>query len=244
MNRNVYEYSKGDGKLFLEKMEFQWKNFCDNVSCLGKTKKVMDEMNAESIDKIRRNGGELTIWIHGIFQNYHRFLKSTVELFGERDVTIISVGYNYFSSTEEAAKEISFKINDLMRKARVNKINLIGVSYGGCVVRHYVEYLGGHKKVNKLVSVCSPYSGLSKKSVAHRMTKFAGNNKDITEDIFYRNSCRNHFVIHALNDWCIGEQKILCPEVRQMFVRGGHNPSANDPRKLELILKILKGEIS
>jgi len=244
MEWEFYEYSKGDGELLLEKMRFQMKNIYNNVSCMGKTKVIMDEMNMESVDWVRKNRGDLNIWVHGIFQNYHRFLKSTVDWFRERDTIVVPIGYNYFSSTEKSAKDIAFRINDVMKKAEIDNINLIGVSYGGCVARHYVEYLSGYKKVDKLINVCTPYSGLGKGSVVYWLGKFIGENNDIKDDVFYRNSCENHFAVHALNDKIVGEQDILCSGVKQIFVRGGHNPSSNDPRKLELILKILKGKIS
>lgn len=243
MNGDIYEYSKGDRKLFLEKVGFQARNIYNVVSCLGGTRDVVDKLNNESLDLVREEGGDLNIWVHGIFQNYHRFLKGTVDWFGRRGVIVVPVGYDYSCSTEESAKKIAFEIDALMKKAGVDKINLIGVSYGGCVARHYVQHFSGHKKVDKLISVCSPYSELGSNTIAYWMGKLVSKEEEDV-DIFNCSSFSNHFAIHALGDRIIGKQKMSCSEISQIFVNGGHNPSSNDPRKLELVLKILKGEIS
>ncbi|MEX2017328.1 MAG: hypothetical protein WD876_02545 [Candidatus Pacearchaeota archaeon] len=88
---------------------------------------------------------------------------------GKRDMYIIKkklVGFEviYFpynvwlnDSITKYSKELK-RFIDRLKLKRGEKVGIIGISAGGVIARYYLEFID-NKKVDKLVTVCSPFKG-------------------------------------------------------------------------------------
>lgn len=117
------------------------------------TKKKVDKMNFDSINNIKKGKKELTFLIHGVGVNYYRAMYPILTWFKKKKMDIVSIGYDSSKDIEISGIIINKQIENIMKKANVSKINLIGISLGGLVARYYIECLGGKRKVNKLITV-------------------------------------------------------------------------------------------
>ena len=243
----IYKYSKRDRELYKEMIEFQTSNMVFYLSNLGRTKEKIDEINMTNLDEIKEKGLELNIFLHGILQNYHSFLMSTIKWFEKKGTIIIPVGYNFREDLDLSSKYVKQTVDSFMQISNKSKINIIGVSYGGLVCRYYAEELNGKEFIDKLITVGTPYCPVSKNNLAYWFSKFTGGNPDIDnkyiESMKKINSVKNHLAIRLLDDLIMPIDKIECDNVREVFVRGGHHPSSHHPERLEVILKYLNEEL-
>jgi triacylglycerol lipase len=60
---------------------------------------------------------------------------------------------------EELAGHVYDKIESLHRRYRIKKLSVIGHSKGGLIGRYYVQKLGGHKRVDTLITLGTPHHG-------------------------------------------------------------------------------------
>ena len=233
-------------RLYLGLTSFQIKNLWNLIINLGMTKRKMDSINKKNIAKISKNKEDVVnIYLHGILQDYHSFLLSTVNWFQKRGMIIIPIGYDYTKKVKDSAIEVSLQIDSILKRSGAKKINLIGISYGSVVARYYSENLNGYKKINKLITVGGPYYPIKKtKDMAYKLDKLVGGDPDDANKFLkmtcHKNSVKNHLAIHMLNDIVITRSNINCPNVKEIWVKGGHSPSSHYPERLQIILDYLK----
>jgi triacylglycerol lipase len=65
------------------------------------------------------------------------------------------------------AELLEHLVDDVLAETGARKVDLIGHSQGGLVVRHYVEYLGGHDNVDVLMTLGSPHQGTLAANIAN-----------------------------------------------------------------------------
>ncbi|MDP2926466.1 MAG: alpha/beta hydrolase [Nanoarchaeota archaeon] len=232
-------------ELYAGLLYFQIQNFWNLTVNLGRTKQRMDDLNKRHIEEIKDNPDmPLTFFLHGIMQNYHSFLLSTVNWFKKRGLIIIPIGYDFRQDLAVSAAYVSTQIKALLKKSCADKVNLIGVSYGGLISRYYSEYLNGASDIDKLITVCTPYDIVPKTDIGYKIHRLIGGHPKrdniYLEQMAETNSVKNHLAIHALNDRIIKPKKMRCPGVHEIWVKGGHHPSSHHPERLELILDYLK----
>ena len=210
----------------------------------GNTKKIVDNINKENIKELKNNNKIPTILIHGNFQNYHSFMIEVLKWFKKNDLLVISVGYDYKESLEKSVIKVKKQIEDILQKTNSKKINIIALSYGGIVARTYIEKYEGYKKVNKLVTICTPYFPVNKYSLGFFLNWLVGghgkeDNKTLKE-LLTKNSIKNHLAICAKNDLIIGNKKIDLKNTKFVKVKGFHHPLSQNTKKLEIALTYIK----
>jgi triacylglycerol esterase/lipase EstA (alpha/beta hydrolase family) len=80
-----------------------------------------------------------------------------------RDVISINLGTFNVQDIRKSAQILSAKIEKLLEKFSpslgLEKINIIGHSMGGLIALYYVKRLGGHRVVDKLITLGAPFKG-------------------------------------------------------------------------------------
>jgi triacylglycerol esterase/lipase EstA (alpha/beta hydrolase family) len=128
---------------------------------------------------------------------------------GPRDLWVIRPMFKnfeiipfYYNTTlkepvEKIAKQLDKFINNLNLK-KGEKISIIGLSAGGVIADYYLKYIN-NKRVDKFVSICSPFKG----SYLAHLTKIANhknyrlNSKFLTE--LSKKKLKN---VKVKNIWC------------------------------------------
>ncbi|MBD0860655.1 alpha/beta fold hydrolase [Gordonia sp. zg691] len=65
-----------------------------------------------------------------------------------------SFPFQGLADIEASAREVSRKIDGIMRRTGAKKVDLVGWSQGGGLLPHYyIDFLGGDKKVDKLIGI-------------------------------------------------------------------------------------------
>lgn len=211
------------------------------------TKKIVDKWNHEAMDKCRKENKPITILVHGIFANYYRTMYPTIKFLRKRDINVFSVGYDYKKDSFSQAKEIESKISEVIKKANAQKINIIGISLGGSVVRVYAELLSGKKYIDKMVTVLSPLK-LKEESIARKMTIAISGNKIFAKDVaifkkIEKNfSVKNYLAIYGIKDWILGDIFPISIKIKQIGIKGGHLFVSYNKEALKLAVRYIKGE--
>lgn len=70
-------------------------------------------------------------------------------------------GTTYFSpqSVRRSARHLARFVDDVCRRERCHRVDIVAHSLGGVVARYYIERLDGADKVSRLVTIGSPHSG-------------------------------------------------------------------------------------
>ena len=80
-----------------------------------------------------------------------------------RDVVSVDLGFFNVSDIRESAEILAYKIERIFDKyAKTHgfkKIDIIGHSMGGLIALYYVKKLGGHRLVDRLICLGTPFSG-------------------------------------------------------------------------------------
>ncbi|MDB5038733.1 MAG: lipase class 2 [Bacteriovoracaceae bacterium] len=80
-----------------------------------------------------------------------------------RDVISIDFGFFNVSDIKGSAQLLSYKIERLLDRFsgihNIQKIQIIGHSMGGLIGLYYVKKLGGHRIVDKLITLGAPFNG-------------------------------------------------------------------------------------
>lgn len=72
-----------------------------------------------------------------------------------------------FKNIPYYAEQLKVKVDDILRKTDQNKIVLIGHSMGGLLARYYISHLQGKSKVEKLITLGTPFQGTRLWSFTH-----------------------------------------------------------------------------
>ncbi len=60
---------------------------------------------------------------------------------------------------EEMAVTLSRRIGSVLKSSPFNKVDIVAHSLGGLVSRYYIQFLGGYKRVNTLITLGTPHQG-------------------------------------------------------------------------------------
>lgn len=197
------------------------------------SKKKVDALNENSLRAAQATDGIITIFLHGIFTNYYSSPYWALRWLKSNGIQVVSLGYDYEEPVATAALQIKEQIDAILARTGIRKINIIGLSLGGCVARYYVEKLGGKEIVEKLVTVFSPVGspGPHDFSVAYLMNKLvdakkAAISKEQSDAIAHSFSAEKHLAIYGTADWIVGPHTYPLqnvPEsVTQVPIAGGH----------------------
>ncbi len=215
-------------------------------STLFGTKKKADILNNESINRVKNKKEELTILIHGYMANYYKGMYSTIKWFKKRKINIVSIGYDFRNPTPETMLKVKLQIEGIMKKARVKKINIIGISLGGSIARYYAEKLGGKKVIDKLVTIYTPLKKIPEKDWGHKVHAFLGNNPDLANSLIKstegKYSVKNHLAIYGIKDGWIRAECTRSKKIKQIGVMGGHTFVSYNPAVMRIVLSYLREE--
>lgn len=218
------------------------------LQTLFATRASMDRSNEESISRVKNEQGELTVVLHGILATYYGAMKPFVRFLKKRNINVVSVGYDYRADLKTQAEEVAVQIEELLRRARVSKVNLVGVSLGGGVARYYVEGLGNQARVGKLITVFTPVLtptvvDSTTKNVAYYMEKMFSSNYDksmaAAKEIEGHFSLTSHLALYGLHDHIVGKQYPISANIKQVAVPGGHVFVSFNPRVMQLVTEYL-----
>lgn len=212
-------------------------------------KKVVDRWNEQSIGRARKDKNKgLTILLHGVGANYYMTVFGILKWFRKKGINIVSVGYDDGAPPWVSGKYIKRQINEILRKAKRRKINVIGVSLGGVIARYYAEELGGKKHIHKLVTIYTPIKPVKGRPLGVALNKAVGGDP-YTTNIALKNmknkfSVKNHLAIYGVNDWIIGNQypipKKFGKHVKQISVPYGHLMVSFNPEIMKIAVDYLK----
>jgi hypothetical protein len=210
-----------------------------------RTKKIMDSINEKNLSEIKNKKQKTaTVLLHGNFQNYHSLMIDVIKWFNKKDLTIISLGYDYREDIEKSAEKIKTDIDKILEKTKADKVNIIALSYGGILARYYAEKLNKYKKINKLVTISTPYFPVKRFSIGYFLNFLVGGHgcKDniILKELINKNSIKNHLAISARNDKIIGYKKINFPNIKTITLDGGHHPLAHNIERLNIALDYIQ----
>jgi len=94
----------------------------------------------------------------GVLQPLEKFLRAE-----GRDVISLDLGVFNVADIRESATLLDEKIERLMnrfsRDHGIEKIDLVGHSMGGLIALYYIKKLGGHQRVNRVISLGTPFNG-------------------------------------------------------------------------------------
>jgi triacylglycerol lipase len=94
----------------------------------------------------------------GVLHPLEKFLRQN-----GRDVVTLDLGFFNTQDIRKSARLLSYKIERIMdhycQKHDFEKIDIIGHSMGGLIGLYYVKNLGGHRTVDKLVTLGTPFNG-------------------------------------------------------------------------------------
>lgn len=64
-----------------------------------------------------------------------------------------------FAPAEEQALKVKAKIEAMLQRYGVDKIEVVAHSFGGLVSRYYIQELGGREQVRNLITIATPHHG-------------------------------------------------------------------------------------
>lgn len=128
--------------------DFAW------ILLLGPMETLLPRNGTESVERV----GNPIVAVHGFGQtrDVFRKMKHYMKHRG-REFHL----FNYFTpqSIPRTARQLSKYIDRVLLKTGADKVDLMGHSLGGLVVRYYVQALGGGGKVSHCITLGAPHSG-------------------------------------------------------------------------------------
>jgi len=104
----------------------------------------------------RKSTQRTVVFLHGYMANRASFFALSAYLQSLGIKQTLSFNYNAKHGIERAAKELR---DFLKEKVRGGKIDFVCHSLGGVIAQVYVQELGGHRRVNRCISLGTPYKG-------------------------------------------------------------------------------------
>lgn len=107
-----------------------------------------------------RHGERPIILCHGYMHNRSAFLFMGHRLKQAGRTNVIAINFRPISEgVPHFAERLSEAVNLALVHSGCDKVDLVGHSMGGLVVRYYVEKLGGAASVNAAVTIGAPHRG-------------------------------------------------------------------------------------
>lgn len=95
---------------------------------------------------------------YGSIKSHWLTLQVALRRIGVTDVTAIN--YNAWrDDIPEIAAQLVAHVDGVCRRTGAEKVNLVGHSMGGLVIRYAVDVLGLHDRVDRAVTIASPHGG-------------------------------------------------------------------------------------
>lgn len=97
--------------------------------------------------------------LHGYLHNNSAYilLKSRLRSAGYEDV--YSMNLPFWRSVEEMADDLAARVDLILSRTGWGRLDIVAHSLGGLVARHYIQELGGDRKVATLITMGSPHRG-------------------------------------------------------------------------------------
>lgn len=102
------------------------------------------------------------IFVHGYTGSASSFdtMKQWLISAGWPENRLFAIQYsNTTGSNVQNANELSQFVNQVLKKTKANKVDIIAHSMGGLSTRYYIKNLGGASKVNDVITLGSPHHG-------------------------------------------------------------------------------------
>jgi pimeloyl-ACP methyl ester carboxylesterase len=114
------------------------------------------------------------VLVHGFGHNRSGWSALERRLHFNHFGCVHSVNYNPFRhDVPEIAEQLAERIDQIRYLTNSQRVNVVGHSLGGIVLRWYIQELGGDASVDTAITVASPHEGT--------MTAFAGGNRTMHE---------------------------------------------------------------
>jgi pimeloyl-ACP methyl ester carboxylesterase len=101
-------------------------------------------------------GERLVVFLHGWFAAGPVFDPMRAYIEERVDVGTVDLTYGPFERFDAVAERLAETIE---RRAEGRRVDLVGHSLGGIVMRWYLQELGGAERVDRLVTLASPHAG-------------------------------------------------------------------------------------
>jgi pimeloyl-ACP methyl ester carboxylesterase len=112
-------------------------------------------------------GGKPIILVHGFTQNRMNFVWLARALRRRGLGPFFGFNYQSFNPIERSAQELRSFIDQVLEVTGASEVDLVCHSLGGLVARTYVDLLGGHSHVRRVVTLGTPHRGLG--HAGHRL---------------------------------------------------------------------------
>lgn len=109
---------------------------------------------------------ETVLLLHGFFQtrNVWELMEDRLRWdgFGVFSFDLGGLFYRFNTrSPEDLATSVAEKVERVCQRYGLDRIHVVGHSKGGLVARHYVQFLGGDRRVKSLITLGTPHHGTS-----------------------------------------------------------------------------------
>ncbi len=95
---------------------------------------------------------------YGSIKSHWLTLQVALRRIGVSDVSAIN--YNAWrDDIREIGAQLVAHVDEVLERTGAEKVNLVGHSMGGLVIRHAVDVLGLHDRVDRAVTIASPHGG-------------------------------------------------------------------------------------
>lgn len=221
---------------------------------LAASKKKVDAINRASIEKVNKEGGELTIVLHGIMTNYYSSMYWVIKWFLKNGLNVVSLGYDYRMDVAASAINIKQQMDAILQETGGKKVNMVAISLGGSVARYYIEKFDGKNVVNKLVTIFASITTPDgdKPTLALRIMRLVDRKQAQISlargwEVDHCFSVKNHLAVYGTSDWIVGRDgyplKYAPSYVKQVSVPGGHLFVSYNVDAMEETLKFFRSHL-
>lgn len=106
-----------------------------------------------------KRGETPVLLLHGLFDNQFCWFWFKRQLRQQGFHNIITINLSSWHNEEILTELLAKRIDELRHRLGVNKVNLVGHSFGGIIARNYIQLRGGADKVARLVFLGTPHLG-------------------------------------------------------------------------------------
>jgi pimeloyl-ACP methyl ester carboxylesterase len=133
------------------------------------------------------------VLVHGMFDNRSIFrpLRRALRRRGFARVTCVNLPLGG-PDVETAAAYLARQIEDLCLDAGSRRVRIVAHSLGGLVARYYVQRMGGHRRVDTLVTLGTPHE--PKRFGRRLLAQLRPNSTLLTDLAGHAAGCRTRFV--------------------------------------------------
>ena len=106
-----------------------------------------------------KRGESPVLLLHGLFDNRSSWFWFKRQLRHQGIGNIETLNLSSWHSEEVLTELFAKRIDELRHRLGVNKVHLVGHSFGGIIARNYIQLRGGEDKVDCLICLGSPHFG-------------------------------------------------------------------------------------